>query len=76
MVETSFNTAQLPSTLLPHRDTTTAFPIRDPDSSKIPSLSRGPWVTPPQLPGPQHTRAGCPSQAGEGTEGMSQDARS
>lgn len=53
-MEVSLNTARLPSTLPPHGDTTTAFPIRDPNSSKIPSLSRGPWVAPPQLPGPQH----------------------
>lgn len=86
-------TARLTSSLPPPPppgDTTTAFPIGEPDSSKIPSLSRGPWVAPPQLPGPRHglggrqvgdpsewhTRAGCHTQAGEGTEGMSQDTRS
>jgi len=74
----------------PPGDTTTAFPIGEPDSSKIPSLSRGPRVAPPQLPGPQHglggrqvrdpsewhTRVGRHTKAGEGTEGMSQDTRS
>ncbi|XP_025784684.1 transmembrane protease serine 4 [Puma concolor] len=47
IVEASPNRTRLSSPLLPpHGDTTAEFPVRDPDSSMIPSLSKGPLVGP------------------------------